>query len=225
MQVFLVMRRTDIPDGVLQQVDLKPNTSNRNYIYTPNTEGGQTGYIRNIFSPSIAASVLPGPPVTASADISGLAAYLIGHIDTTAVPGSAPFTGAQADTAAAGIIAIAQAGGTLDLAAINGVLGGVVAGTTLTAGGSTGSVAEVLSALAGQIWTITSGTAISDGGGFFAGTVGSFDEATYRQLYDNDGFVVSNVYGNLSLMKSATFTYADTAGAAIVVYSQTGTVL
>jgi hypothetical protein len=223
MQVFIVMRRTDIPDGVLQQVDLKPNTSNRNYIYTPGE--GQTGYIRNIQALSIASRVAAGPPVSATADLTGLAAYLIGNIDTTAAPGSAPFTGAQADTAATGIAAIAQAGTALTLAAVNAVLAGVVAGTTLTAGGSTGDLGDLLSALAGREYLIPSGTAISNGGGFFAGQVGDFVTGTYRRLRDNDGFIVSNTYGNLSKMKSANFTYADVTGAAVTVYDVTGAVL
>jgi len=228
MQVFLVMRRTDIPDGVLQQVDLKPNTSNRNYIYTPNTQGGQTGYVRNIAaSPAITPFVAPGPPLSATADLTGLAAYYIGNVDQGAAPGGPALTPPIADAAAAATIVAAQAGAVLDSAAIAAILvgAGALAGTTIDAGGSTGSVAEVLSILAGHVYNIAAGSLLSDGAGAFAGRVGTFDDTTYRQIYDNDGFIVSNTYGNLSLMKGATFTYAGTMGAAIVVYSQTGTVL
>jgi hypothetical protein len=228
MQVFLVMRRTDIPDGVLQQVDLKPNTSNRNYIYTPSTQGGQTGYIRNIApSPAITPFVLPGPPFVATAALTGLAAYYMGNVDQGPAPGGPVLIPPMADLAAATTITAAQAGTILDSPTIAALLvaAGAIPGTTIDAGGSTGSVAEVLSILSGRVYDIAAGSLLSDGAGAFAGRVGTFDDTTYRHLYDNDGFVVSNTYGNLSLMKSADFTYDGTTGAAIVVYSATGTVM
>ena len=40
---YIVMKRSDIPDGVLQITDLTPNTSLRNSIYDP---AGRTGYRR-----------------------------------------------------------------------------------------------------------------------------------------------------------------------------------
>lgn len=230
-QVFLIMRRTDIPDGVLQVVDLWPNTSSKNYIYPPGL--GQTGYVHNIPAPSIAADVAAGPPVAATADLAGVAAYLIGNIDTGAGAGGAVFSGAEADAAAAGIVALAQtapAGSPLTLAAVNGVLGGVVAGTTLTAGGSTGVLTELLGVLAGNVYLIPAGTNISDGGGAFAGRVGDFVEGTYKQLYDTGQFLVSNLNGNVSLLKDPDFTYDNpmgvpTTGAAVTVYAADGTLL
>ena len=222
-EVFLIMRRTDIPDDVLQVVDLWPNTSSKNYIYPPGL--GQTGYIHNILAPTIAGSVAAGPPVAATADLTGLAAYLIGHIDTTAAPGSAVFTGAEADTAAAGIVALAQAGAVIDVAAVDGVLGGVVAGTTLAGGGSTGTLPELLAALAGNQWLSSNGTAISDGAGNFAGTVGAFVAGTYRSLQNTGYFLSSNHSGNVSLLKSVNFTYAGATGPAVTVYDATGNLL
>ena len=68
-QVFLIMRRTDIPDGVLQVLDLWPNTSSKNYIYPPGL--GQTGYIKNISAPLADGSVGAGPTFTVSQDIEG----------------------------------------------------------------------------------------------------------------------------------------------------------
>lgn len=226
-QAFLIMRRTDIPDGVLQVVDLWPNTSSKNYIYPPGL--GQTGYVHNIPAPSIEAGVAAGPPVVATTDLTGLAAYLIGHIDTSGAASDPVFTGAEADTAAADLVTIAQAGTVLDLAAVDAVLAAVVAGTSLTAGGSTGVLSELLSVIAGNGYRITAGTEISDGGGDFAGTVGAFDTGTYTQLYDIGRFKVSHLNGNLSLMLSADFTYDDvagvpTTGAAITVYAEDGTI-
>lgn len=219
-QVFLIMRRTDIPDGVLQVVDLWPNTSSKNYIYPPGL--GQTGYIHNIPDPAIVANVAIGPPVTATADLTGLAAYLIGNIDTTAAPVSPVFTGAEADTAAASIVAIAQAGTVLTLAAVDAALAAVVAGTSLTGGGSTGVLDELLSVLAGGGYLIASGTAISDGAGDFAGRVGAFATGVYKQLYDVGQFKVSNLNGNVSLLKDAGFDYDGVTGAAVTVYADDG---
>jgi hypothetical protein len=222
---FFVTRRADIPDGVLQQVDLWPNTSSRNYITTP--KPGQTGYIRNRPTRTIlVGNVAVGPPVEASATLTGLGAYLIGNIDTGAGPGDAPFTAAQADAAAAAILVIATAGTVLTLAAINAVLAAQVAATELNAQGSTGSVAEVLGILSGRVYTIEDGEDLSDGGGFFASRAGSFtNDSSYRQIYDTGRLRVSNLNGNLSLLKGATFSYLGTASAAIVIYDDDGTVL
>jgi len=222
-EVFLIMRRTDIPDGVLQVVDLWPNTSSKNYIYPPGL--GQTGYVHNIPTPVIAGSVAAGPPVAATADLTGVAAYLIGNIDTTAGAGSPPFTGAQAAAAAAGLVAIAQAGTVLNLAAVDAVLAAVVAGTSLTGGGSTGVLTELLSVMAGAGYEITSGTAISDGAGNFAGRVGAFVPGVYKQLYDTGYFLLSSWNGNISLMEGPNFTYGGVTGAAITTYSATGTIV
>lgn len=222
-EVFLIMRRTDIPDGVLQVVDLYPNTSSKNYIYPPGL--GQTGYVMNIPADLVDGSVGAAPTFTVSADVSGLGAYLLGNIDTGAGAGGAPFTGAEADAAAAALVAIAQAGTVLDAAAVDAVLGGVVAGTTLSGGGSTGVLTELLSVMAGAGYEIEAGTDLAVGGVKVAAQQGAFLEGVYKQLYDIGQFLVSNLNGNVSLLKSANFTYDDVTGAAVTVYSATGTVL
>jgi len=58
--------------------------------------------------------------------------------------------------------------------------------------------------------------------------VGDFVEGVYKQLYDIGQFKCSNLNGNVSLLKSATFTYDNamgvpTAGAAVTVYAEDGT--
>jgi len=219
MQVFLIQNRTDIPAGVLQIVDLWPNTSQRNMVLTP---PGQTGYLKPIIGTFPVLSVSAGPPVVASAAIEGVAAYLIGNIDSTAAPGSAVFTAAQANTATTNLIALVVAGTPLTLANVNGVLGAVVAGTTLTAGGSTGVLTELLSILAGNVYVIPAGTAISDGAGLFAGRVGGFVAGQYRQLYSTDFFIISNAEGAISQYKNPGYTYAGVSGAALRVFDETG---
>ena len=220
-QVFLVMRRTDIPEEEMQVVDLQPNPSQRNYVLTA---PGQSGYVNNIPAAAATGFVGAGPTFTTSSDLTGVSAYLLGNINTTAGAG-APFTGVEADAATAALVAIAQAGTVMDLAAVNAALAGVVGGTTLTAGGSTGVLTELLSAMAGNAWAIPSGTDLAVGGVKTAAANGAFVAGTYRALYDTGAFVISNAEGNISRYKRATFTYLDTQGAALTVYSATGTVL
>jgi hypothetical protein len=222
---FLVMRRADIPGGVLQQVDLWPNTSQRNFIYPPGD--GQTGYIRNRpTETTLVGNVALGPPVVASVELTGLAAYLIGNIDTGAGPGDAPFTAAQADAAATAIYAAATAGTVLTLTAVNAILAAQVAATELNAQGSTGVLTEVLGILSGRVYTIAAGTEMSDGAGLFVARSGAFTDAgEFRPIYDTGRLRVSLLNGNLSLMKGSTFTYLGTTGAAIVVYDDDGTVM
>lgn len=230
---YLLPARLDIPNETIQVLDLWPNESQRNLTLDPR---GETCYVRNIENPDIAANVAAGPPVAATADIVGLAAYLIGNIDTTAGAGSAVFSAAEAETAADGIVAIANAGTALDKAAIDGVLAGVVAGTTIDAGGSTGVVEEVIAVLAGRVYTITAGTDISDGAGNFAGRVGSFNAAdAVIKVEDTGQFQISLAKGNLEKYTRATFTYigsqtaavgpANGIGPALTVYDDDGTVL
>jgi hypothetical protein len=220
---FLVMRRTDIPEGVLQYVDLWPNTSSRNYVLTPGL--GQTGYVRpQATSTTLVGNVALGPPVVATNEVSGLSAYLIGNIDTGAGAGDPPFTAAQADAAAAAIVARAVGGLSLTLANVNTILAAQVAATELNAQGSTGSLADVLAILGGAVYTIPAGTALSDGAGNFVARSGAF-VGSVRTILDTGRLHVSLLNGNLSLMKSATFTYEGVAGAAIVVYDDAGNLL
>ena len=220
-QVFLVMQRTDVPDEVMQVVDLVPNTSQRNYVLTP---PGQSGYVHPIDDSLADGSVGGGVTFTTSADLTGVSAYLLGNVTTTAGAG-APFTGAEADTAAASIVAAAQAGTALSAAIVDGLLAAVVGGTTLSAGGSTGVLTELLSVMAGNQWLIPSGTDLAVGTVKTAAANGAFVAGTYRALYDTGAFIISNAEGNISRYKLATFTYDDVQGAALTVYSATGTLL
>ena len=225
-EVYLVMRRADIPDGVLQVVDLWPNTSSKNYIYPPGL--GQTGYIHNIPVAEADGSVGAGPTFTVSADVTGVSAYLLGNIDTGAGAGGAPFTGLEADTAAAILRVIAQGGGVLDAAAVDGALGAVVAGTTLSGGGSLGVLTELLAVMAGHLWEIAAGTDLAVGGVKIPAQIGAFVEGVYTHIYDIGQFKCSNLNGNVSLLKSANFTYDNalgvpTMGAAVTVYAADGT--
>lgn len=215
---YIVMRRTDIPNGVLQVVDLKPNTSQRSFIYDPGT--GQSGYIRNIPTSDTVATTGAGPIVT-NADYCGLAAYLIDNVEdssTTAI------TAAVANTAAAAIIALAQAGSAVTLAAVNAelVAAGATAGTGLTAGNSTGSLAALLGILQGNEYCLPGGSQVEDGGNLFDPTVHGTLDAITRTYYDTGAFKISWGEGNLSEMLSTIFTYNNTLGPAITVYANDG---
>lgn len=215
---FIVMRRTDIPNGWLQFVDLKPNTSQRNGTLDPGT--GQTGYVRNIPASDTVATTGGGPIVT-NADYCGLAAYLIDNVEDSS--GTA-ITAAVANTAAAAIIARAQAGQSLTLVDVDAELvgAGATAGTGLETGNSTGTLVQLLSILQGSLYCLPGGSQVEDGGNLFDQTIhGTFD-FTSRTYYDTGSFKISWGEGNLSDLLSANFTYENVLGPAITVYANDG---
>ena len=229
---FIVMRRADLPEGLLQIEDLKPNTSQRNLIYDP---PGQSGYVRPIpSSDTVATTSVAGPTVTTNATYRGLAAYLIDNV-ADAVSGDA-ITAAQANTAAATIIGRAQSGLVLALANVNTALtaAGAGVGTGLTVNGSTGVLTEVLGILAGRVYQLPAGSTVTLAGAFVTARAGSF-VSDFRQILDTSAFRISNGAGDIFKFKSATFTYngsltatlgpADGVGPALTVYSDTGTLL
>jgi len=220
---FVIMARTDIPDGVLQLTELKPNDSQRNYIYE--TEG-QTQYVKNIPTQSTIAVTGAGP-ITTNADYVGLAAYLVDHVENQTAGES--LTPAIANAAGAAIVAAAQAGTVLDSAAIVAILvgAGAGAGTGVDTFASTGSVEEVLGILAGRVYLLPGGSTVEDGGNLFVAAVaGSFtNDGEYKQIFDTSAFKISNGAGQIANFKAATFNYADALGAALSVYADDGTVL
>lgn len=207
-EVYLIMRRQDVPDGVLQVLDLWPNTSSKNYIYPPGL--GQTKYINNIPRDAVTGGVTTADPVTATRDLTGLAAYLIDNVDTGAGAGGAPLTGPEADAAATSLATRVLNGLALEIADVNAVLAAQVAGSSLDGGGSTGSLVDLLAVMAGRPYLVPAGAEIGDGGGVFAGPAGEFPEdAAYKPIYDTGYFKVSLASGNLSLMTGPDFVYTD----------------
>jgi hypothetical protein len=211
---YLCKIRTDIPDGVLQVLDLAPNTSQRSLIYEP---PGQTKYLRRVVNDTV---VLNGTDT--SATYAGLAAYLIDNVIDS---GGATITDVIANASALGIIVILDAGGVLDLAGINAaiVAGGAGGATELDTGGSTGDVAGVLQVLAGGDYVVPVGSTV---GGLAAGAeLGAFTEGKFRHTYESGALNISLGEGHLSEFVDATFEYVGTTGAAVVVYADDGTVL
>lgn len=181
-QVYIIPRRNDL-DGVnIQVTDLRPNTSQRNLIY----DGpGQSGYLKwsadapgvtQVDGDSFAGGSTQTQPLHALAaddttglgnDVGvptvaqfGLAAYLMERIDAGAA--GAPFTPAQAVTAANSILAVVEAGTALTAAAIDALLAAVVAGSGLALGLSFGTVEEILRICQGQVYRVRALTIITD---------------------------------------------------------------
>lgn len=224
---YVVVRRTDIPQGTLQVLDLAPNESQRNSVLdTP----GQTKYLNRFQNDTVATVVGAGGSIRAARELKGLAAYLIDHVEAGGLAaGVDALTYTEANAAAAAIVAVANAGTVLLLANMNSAIAGVVADTELTNDGgsaSTGSVEEVLMILSGDEYVVPAGAILDTDGSTFNPVVsGSFTANVNRPLYATGAFTLSLHLGQLAALKAATFSYLGTAGAAIAVYDSTGAVL
>lgn len=215
---YICMIREDIPDGILQVLDLYPNTSLRNQIYDP---AGQTKYVNRLQNDTVAVS-----SSATSAEYKGLAAYLIDAVCDGGDDGA--LTAAQANSMATAIIAVLDAGTACTLANINTALQTVQGATELTAGGtaSVGLLADVLKILAGAEYVVPAGTDADTGAGNFKGSkAGAFTTGQYRNTYDGFSLNISIGEGALSQFIASTYEYGDTAGAALVVFDDTGAVM
>jgi len=221
---FIVMRRTDIPDGVLQVIDLKPNTSNRNYIYEPGL--GQSGYLRNIPAASTVSTVPMGPDLVTPREFVGAAAYLIDNVED-AVSGAA-ITATVANTAVTNLVSALAAGTNLELATVNALLvaSGAGAGTGLATGNSTGVLSELLAHLQGLQYVLPAMAVIDVAGAFNPTRSGAFvAPPSIRTYYKTGAFLISNGEGNLFKYKRSDFEYRGVTGPAILVYDDDGSLL
>jgi len=219
---YIIMRRSDIPNGILQVIDLQPNTSQRSLIYDPGD--GQSGYIRKVPTSDMVATVAPVAAVLTVRDYCGLAAYLI---DNVADASGAAITAAVANATAAAVLGIIQAGTALSMAIIDAALvtAGATAGTGLETPPSTGLYEEVMSLLQGSKYLLPGGSIVDTNGATFNPIrQGSFEEMT-RTYYRTGAFNISNGEGCLAGLKSPSFEYNGTVGAAIVVYDDAGAVI
>jgi hypothetical protein len=214
---YICMIRTDIPEATLQVLDLNPNTSQRNLIYEP---PGQTKYVRRLDNDTLAALAANATIAT----YTGLAAWLIDNV-IDGVSG-VTITVTVANDGAVGLIALMDSGADMDLASVNADLiatGGAGAGTDITAGGSTGTLAELLQIMAGGEYTLPAGSVV--GGLGAAADLGSFTTGQYRNTYSSGALNISLGEGHLADFVDAAFEYAGTAGAALVVLADDGTVM
>ena len=147
-----------------------------------------------------------------------------------AVSGDA-ITAAQANAAAALIIARPRAGGSVTLVNIDAdlITAGAGAGTSLIstgAGTSLGLLVDVLQILSGRSYLVPSGTTVTVAGNFHAARGGAFQSSPgIKTIIQTGAFNISNGAGDLFNFKQATFEYQGTLGAALTVLDDTGAVL
>lgn len=174
-RAYIVLARNDLDDNLLQVVDLVPNTSLRNFPYTP---PGQTGYLTHfVQNDTVSTSDIGGGERALDSTVYGLAAYLVDNVEDT-TGGNLSITDGNAANIADAILDRVAAGSSLTLADVNALivaeLGG---GNDLegTAGASTGSLEEVLRILAGEVYRVSEGDSISGAANAFAAAaVGAF---------------------------------------------------
>ena len=220
---YIIMSRTDIPDGVLQVLDLWPNTSLRVPSIEPPGQTRYVGYGVVNEAVDVAANVTV-------AAYNGLAAYLIDHVADGVTTNCLSDTIANASAAA--IVARLVAGTALDAAGITAALvfGGAGVGTTVVGGGgagvSCGAVLDVIKILAGaSTFALPAGTAANSGAAFKGAAAGTLTAVTtYLPTYDTGALKCSYGNGQLSVFASAAFTYNDIAARALQVYNNDGSV-
>lgn len=223
----IAMVRADIPEGVLQITDLKPNNSRKNNILEPSE--GQTKYVKQPSNTDVATRNPTGSQFVTVGATTGLAAYLIDNVEDQAA--GAALTAAQANEAADNIITnLLRDGLAATAAAINAQIqaaAGVDAGTTLTAGDSTGVLSEVLQILAGRSYTVPDGSEVQTAAGAFQDArAGAFEsDEPFVGTLSTGALNVSLGGGQLAGFSASTFEYGGTAGQAVIVYADDGSIL
>lgn len=137
--------------------------------------------------------------------------------------GSAALTAAEAYTNAWDILDLVAYGNTaaaavdIDYASINGAL---TKGQIVQA-----QLQAILEILSGRTYTVAAGTTVEAGGVFVYSHSDAFWSDDIRRIRLTGALRISLKEGRLALMSSDTFTYGGTAGAAVVVYNDDGTLL
>jgi hypothetical protein len=215
---YICLIRNDIPQGILQILDLQPNESQRNLIYDPR---GQTKYVRRVQN-ELAVTSGVGPIYMANAT-KGLAAYLIDTIENAA--GGIALTAAFANTIAAALIARLDAYQPMDLASVNAVIQATVAASGIGIGASTATLNGVLKVLAGAEYLIPAGATLRGAAGVFVVTAaGIFTTGEYLPTFESGYLNISLAEGHLEGFSAATFEYNGVVGRAVVVLNDNGTV-
>ena len=211
----LIMKRSDIPAGKLQVLDLDPHTSNRSPAHDP---PGQTKYINPVVN-DIVALYTVGGVVRFQREASGLAAWFA----TRTQNGAVALTAAQAMADAAAVLGIlnfgaAGAAGALDLATVNGAITGTLTAPLLT---------EMLEVLAGREYRVPRDTQVEAAGAFAVlpavGAAGGPEMGTFRKTYVTSHLQLSFQGGSISKFRAADFEYLQVQGQALVVYNDDGT--
>jgi hypothetical protein len=217
---FIIPRRNDFDGANVQVLDLFPNTSQKNGALDGQ---GQTFYVGRVDAPGVTLrdgdAYRSGSLMTALAAADeavlddttgggndclatptacfGLAAYLVERCQRAGAAGG-HLTPANANAMVLALMVRANAGLALDLAGINAVLAGVVAGTELTtAGGSLsfGTVVEVLAILSGMVYRVPRHVIITNAANLFLDQAGR-QALVDAQDYANNGGVTFSVQGD-----------------------------
>lgn len=213
---YLCLIRSDIPDTIVQVLDLKPNSSQRSYIYDP---PGQTKYVNRVENDTVVT--VGAGPITTQAEYKGLAAYLIDRIEDT--PNGDALTATQANTIASALVTRLDSGLAMTQTDVNSVIAATVTGSGIGVGNSTGTLDDLLLILAGGKYTLPAGTQVETGGNVFDTTVsGSFTATSFRHTYDTGALRISFLAGELAEFVSSTFAYQGLAGAALLVLNDDG---
>ncbi len=225
--MFVTLKRTDIPNGVLQIRDLNPNPSQYNPVIDPIPQG--PFYLSNPSNSSVATLTASADQRTITKAVSGLGAYLISTVAGDTVGGDITcITAVNANNIATAIITRMQSGLALALANINALINAEVAGSGLVGTKtSTGRVADILSILTGAVFSLPAGHQVQSTGGVFTpiatNSINSYFTGEKNQRLTTSDLVVSINKGAISEMLSSSFTYLGTTGAMVVVYKDDGT--
>jgi hypothetical protein len=187
-------------------------------------------------APATGSTVLtedPGDTTTVtSAEYTGLSAFLLDNCVDAVTGGT--ILAADANTAAASIVVDMRTGVASTSAALETLIQAEGSANNITVAASEalnpGFVAGVLKCLAGATYTVPTGAEIEGAGAPGAATAagGAFTNDGSRRtglITLTDSLLVSISSGQLSGFIAGTFTYLDTASAALVVYDDDGSVL
>lgn len=162
---YICLARTDIPDGTVQILDLKPNSSNRNLIYEPE---GQTKYVNRATNDP----VLGTSTGITGVDANGLRAYIADRVDPT--PVAVAWSDSSLALAANALLAEVDAGNGLTDAEINAALLGSVGAVGIGIAASTATGPEILTVLAGRGYLLPAGSQKVLGAAWSAVPAGAF---------------------------------------------------
>lgn len=172
---YICLARSDISDGQVQILDLKPNSSQRSLIYEPE---GQTRYVNRVQNTEVPFQ--DAAAGNTSGNTEGLKAYLVDRVEPApgSVGASTEWGSAEQTAVADGIIARVDAGQALTLADVNTVIQTTFGSSDLTgaASNSTGVLTELLSILAGRGYRLGAGFTKGPGGIWDATQRGAFTE-------------------------------------------------
>lgn len=214
-EAYICRIDTTLSAGIVQITDLRPNTSRRSLTYD---KVPQSGYLpARVENDAVTGNTAANATTSA---LSGLAAYLVDVLDQGAGAAGNGISEAMADSIAAAIIGEADAGNALGKTEIDAQIVGAAtpaaAGTTIDAGGSQGSVADVLKILAGGSYTVPTGTQVNGGAAYKGSADGSFDDDGYRQIYQSGALTMSVSEGDLAQhIADGYCTVYDDAGAVL----------